>query len=639
MNARNPFTLLMQALINTIRRLNIFKRLVLSFLLVIIVPNIVISYVLFDISSEELETTVSNSLYQYIGTVNNNINEVLKKYEDISYRLYSDEELVALLVDSNTLNHIKESNPTDYKEKYEDLKKRINAILYRTSINRSLLSNLQIISDTDEFTQINYNGEVKGGKVKQIIAFRKSPTYTKAIEAKGYPVWLDTSAEYGFENQLMSGMNLGSYITLARAIPDGNGGTLGVIVMNISVNVFLNIVESKDVVNNGNLLLLGDSGAKVSLNENVSGPFLRKDVSDEIFKQKNGRFIDKKSGDLVVFQDSAYTGWELAFLVPRESLLSSVYKIRNIIIQISIICIGIAVLISYGVTLSISTPLMKLKRAMGMIYGKNTETKYEDPYEDEIGLLGRKFNHMMERINHLISSVYKVELIKQDEELRRRAAELDALQMQINPHFLYNTLDMIRWEVALQENGDGHGSQMIKAFADLLRLGTKANHTLVQVEEEFRHIEAYMKVMKYKHGDSIRWACDIEDEAAGCLIAKLTLQPLVENALLHGFTGKTGDKSVSIRAYKELDELFIVVSDNGKGIDPEMLEQLNRKLQDDRIEGNQIGLHNVNARLKLYFGKKYGLMIQSEAGSGTRVIVKLPCLRQEPKIEEVTPNV
>jgi len=631
MKAKIPFFI--QALINTIRRVSIFKRLVLSFLLVIIVPSIVISYVLFDISSKELETTVSNSLYHYIGKVNDNINEVLKKYEDISYRLYLEEELGNLLADANTLYHMKESNPTNYNEKYADVKGRINNMLYNASNNRSFLSNLEIITDTDEFTQINYNGDVKGGKVKAINAFRQSPTYINAIEAKGYPVWLDTTGQTAYKNQLMKGTPIGSYITLSRAIPDGNGGAHGVIVMTISVNVFLNIVDAKEVVNNGNLLLLGNAGAKISLNENVSGPFLQNDVSELIFQQKKGKFTDKKAGDLVVFQDSTYTGWQLAFLVPRDSLFSSIYKIRNIIIQISLICIVIGVLISYGVTLSISTPLTKLKRAMGMIQGNNTESRYEDPYEDEIGLLGRKFNHMMERINYLISSVYKAELVKQDEELRRKAAELDALQMQINPHFLYNTLDMIRWEVALQENGDGHGSQMIKAFADLLRLGTMVNHKLVPVTEELRHIEAYIKVMKYKYGDRLQLVTMLEEDTANLLITKLTLQPLVENALLHGFTNSDGDIIIHLHVYKEAGELTILVADNGKGIEPTQLEQLRLGLQHSHNEESQIGLHNVNARLQLYFGKAYALQIESEAGAGTRVIVKLP---QENKSEEVS---
>jgi len=617
---RGILNIALKKIVTAIRRIKIFSRLIISFLLVIIIPNIIIGSTAFSKSSKELDAVISNSLYQYIGTINISIADTLSKYEKISRDLSQNPELIGLLKKCEGLAHIKNQSE-QFEQEYYSYKKRINSILYQLNQPLDLIVNIEILSNYDEFTQINNFGSFKGGVLKYPEEYRKSGAYNDALDAKGYPIWLDTNRE---DNIYLKQINLKSYlseyVTLLRNIPVNNGqGSYGIIIMNVSVNVFSGLYQKQPYINDGNLILVGSAAPISSLNQNVKGPFLDTDTNGKILQMKSGTLIQDINGTgcLVVFRDLQPVGWETAALIPRYTILTSVYQVRDIIVRMCVLCILAAVILSYLVTVSISNPVRTLKKAMESVNSKYPDIKYTDVQSDEIGALGEKFNSMIGDIKNLIHTIYETELIKKGEELKRKEAELDALQMQINPHFLYNTLDIIRWEVAMEENGDGKGSQMIKAFADLLRYATKVNANLVTIEEEFNHVKAYLKVMEFKHERKITVVWEVQENLLECKITKLTLQPLVENSIVHGFTGS--DKStIFIRAYEaEGKDVIVEVADNGMGIPDQKLEGLNNEIISGRYDKTGVGLRNVNGRIKLCFGQEYGLSLYSAEGKGT----------------------
>lgn len=613
--------------IRKIRSISIFKRLIYSFICVIIIPSLIIGIVTFEKYSNELEGNMSKYLYYLIDNVSGRVDDNLKKYEDLSYRIYTDEEVISILRKCTTLDKIKLYLPEEYKD-YIKYKKDLNNKLYYTSEQYSSVSNVEIITDFDEFNQINSYGQSRGARIKSLESFRNSDNYKKALNVNGYPVWCDTSGEkdiYLRENELTS---IYDYITLMRAILDPETRTpLGIIVINIRIKAISSTYSPQELIDKGNLLLVSQKGVICSLNENIHAPTLNNELVSDIMRLQSGTDIRSINGKkcLIVYRESVYTNWILVNVIERDKLIKSAYEILSIIVKISLICIVFALIVSYLVTISISTPLNKMKRAMANIDEGTIEVTYTDNVNDEIGVLGEKFNSMILRIKNLIDKIYEVEIVKKNLEIRRKNAELNALQMQINPHFLYNTLDIMRWEAMFQENGEGKISSMISDFSKLLRMGTKKSDKLILVREELEHVFAYIKVLNYRFKDEIIINIAMDETILDLKIIKLTLQPLVENAITHGFLKKEKERRLTIKGMRAEGILELQIIDNGGGIDSDKLNDINLSLKKEIYEGKSIGIRNVNERIKLHFGEDYGIRLESSP-LGTTVIVKIPVI-------------
>jgi sensor histidine kinase YesM len=354
------------------------------------------------------------------------------------------------------------------------------------------------------------------------------------------------------------------------------------------------------------------------------------EILAQIEEEKNGSFIRKISDTdyIFVFHTSEKTGMAITYMAERRKILNSVYTVRNIIIEVAVICILCALVLSYLVTSSISVPLNRLKKTMEKV-GENDQElahEYVDDRKDEIGVLGLKFNSMMTRIRNLLDNLIESEVSRKNEEIRRKEAELDALQMQIKPHFMYNTLNFIRWNAIFAENGEGPISKMIEEFSTLLRFNTLRANRLVDINEEVEHLNAYVKVMKFKKELKFRLELNLENDILGYKITKLTFQPIVENAIKYGITGMDSEGIIQINSQISVGDLFIEIRDNGLGMAQERVDIINNQLLNGVPVDGSIGLRNVNERIRLHFGNRYGLKISSEEGIYTSVLIHIPCV-------------
>lgn len=612
-----------------IREIPIFFRLVISFLLVIVIPSVIIGFVSYNISTAEIENNLYEYTSQYIRNINNNITEKLKRYEELALDICNDETIYPILAESNLLYAVKQYQP-DLFEKYPEFKKDINNKLYSYGYNDSYISNIEIITEYDEYTQKSiFNNQVKGGKIKDSNLFRKSVPYKTAMEANGELIWCDIDSNT-FIKQAIENYYISDNIMLLRAIPNEKGGNpLGVIIITVFPNLFIDTYQATDIIEKGNLLLLSDKGVMVSINQRVDLPHLDLNTTEDIKRLQNG-MIKRDLEDvkcLIRFYRMEYTGWNIVSIIPENSLLTSVHTVRNIIFLTLIICLLVSLLLAYIVTLSISLPLTNLKKTMTQFNGEIIDLKYIDNKKDDIGILGNKFNEMIQKIDNLIRVNYREALQRKSEEFKRKQAELDALQMQINPHFLYNTLDVIRWKTIIIEKGDGEVSKMISEFSQLLRLSTKKTDGLVEIREEFEHVAAYLKVISFSYDESftVEWLIE-NDSLKHSKVPKLTIQPIIENIVVHAFTNCEHKKIIKVRAYTTEKNIVIIISDNGKGIDRNSLNEVRDRINSKNRLTKNIGLKNVNERIKLTFGEKYGLSIYSESGSGTEVIIRIPLI-------------
>jgi len=490
-----------------------------------------------------------------------------------------------------------------------------------------------ILTPAEEYTQVNTQGEKKGGRVTNIETYRASSHYSNAMERIGYPVWEDTTSESRvYTNLNREGFYLNDYITMTRAIinPETKKA-LGIMIINISTKAIIDLYSRDVYVNNGNLLLLQGSRIKASLNENPTSLLFNRDVFHETAVSNKGTRYEMIGGmkNLIMYRNLDPSNWSIAFVVPAASIMQSIDEIRNTTFAAILVCICVSFVISYIVTSSISKPLKMLKNTISNINEENMDTRYADPVNDEISKIGYKFNDMMDRVSLLIQNIYIMENEKRDEMHKRQQAELDALQMQINPHFIYNTLDMIRWEAFHLEQKNGKLTRMIKAFADLLRLGTKKSAVLVPLQEEIDHVTTYLNVLEFKNEETICLQVDLEEKTSSLLIPKLTLQPVIENSIIHGFDGIKYEKEIYIRTYTSAECLIIEIKDNGNGIELNKLDLINTELDNDEGNAKSIGITNVQRRIRIHYGSEYGLRLHNLDEHGALVQIRVPCIREE----------
>jgi len=242
---------------------------------------------------------------------------------------------------------------------------------------------------------------------------------------------------------------------------------------------------------------------------------------------------------------------------------------------------------------------------------------------NEISILENEFNRMVVKQRELILRITEKE--RKIQETQRKESELkyEMLMAQINPHFLFNTLNTIKWSALM--SGAQNVATMISHLGKLLEMSINRNGDTITLQEEIKNVESYFYIQKIRFYSAIELNCDIPEDTKECIVPKLILQPLVENAIIHAFTKQDYGK-ISINSYKTEKELIIIVADNGKGINNDLLRNRLEKHSDgDTISKfSGIGINNVNGRIKLRYGNEYGLEFQSKEGSGTRVTVRLP---------------
>lgn len=327
--------------------------------------------------------------------------------------------------------------------------------------------------------------------------------------------------------------------------------------------------------------------------------------------------------DLLQEQIQKYIYYETTNLEElRVGIRSDVdHAIQMSVIVFAFILIG-TVLINRRIVLSITEPISGLCEMTRQAGKGDFAVRAPEGGNDELAVLNQGFNQMVERIGNLVEDI-------RVEQLNLRATELKLLQAQINPHFLYNTLDTIIW---LAEAGQKEQVvMMVSTLSDFFRTTLSKGRDYITVKEETAHIRSYLTIQQFRYRDILEYEIDIPEELEEYQILKLTLQPLVENALYHGIKNKRGLGHILVSGKKQGDHLVFTVRDNGKGMDPERLAYVQRLISGelkDEDAPSGFGLFNVNQRLQLNYGPEYGLILASEEGEWTEVNVIIPAVKK-----------
>ena len=340
--------------------------------------------------------------------------------------------------------------------------------------------------------------------------------------------------------------------------------------------------------------------------------------------------IDNRSYYLSDFSDiDLLRGWQLYISISDESYLEDLHHLlwHNLLLICLLSLLGL--LLYCLCSLSITRRLNRLVKTMTEIRTDETlDVSLETDSRDEIGVLSQNFDQMLQRIRKLIVDVYTSDLQVKNLEIENKQAQLLALQSQINPHFLFNTMQSL--SISCYNNDDYETAEYINKFCLFLRDCLYWETKCVPLSEEIRVVDNYLTLQKFRYQNALEYTIDIPSEFLGIPIPKFTLQPIVENAIEHGLENRGPDAKtglIFITAHSSEEKICIEVTDNGAGISPDTLDKLNRLMKDHKDTGSaseSIGLANTNERLKLFYGSDYGLEIQSTKGKGTKVTISIP---------------
>jgi len=392
----------------------------------------------------------------------------------------------------------------------------------------------------------------------------------------------------------------------------------GIILIDIKLDAIKNIIENSKPGTAGFIYIL-DSNKNIvytpvnNIVYRINNEWIESIDNEIITKQINGENYQLTK---IV---SGYTRWETIGVFPESESLSVIKYIRYYSVIVSIIALIIAGVLVIIFTKSIIKPVFKLKRLMKEAQEGDLTVSFNTMYNDEIGELGNSFNTMVKEISNLINLV-------QIEEKSKRIAEMNVLQAQIKPHFMYNTLDTIRWMA--EEHNEKDIVEIIEAFTNLLRISLSKGKEIISVKEELNHVQSYLTIQKIRYEDKLDYEIEFDENIFNYNLIKLILQPLVENAIYHGIKEKRGNGKIVITGKFEGDSLCFTIKDNGKGIEEEVLDKINKMLVHSNEKGNEMGygIFNVNERIRLTYGEKYGLVYKSVYGEGTIVELRHPII-------------
>ncbi len=624
-------------IIRHLRRTGIFRRLSTSFLLLLLLSALFLTVFSFHQYSAEINLYLERHASLLVQNTEMKIRDIMQEYEDTAVRFYDNPQVIAALKENAALEKEGGAEP----EQYEANTALIESALYQMRSNRKHIINIQFVSPFRQYHMAEPNGYQRGGTIRDLDSFYQSIFYQLPQEKKGYPVWIDGEGQSSvFYKTGQNFYGIGNTITMAAAVYEPSGRSfLGVLLFNIDYGAFSDALRGYEAYNDGNIFLVGKEGVLTWFSPSLSAPSYPKepDLFSQMLQKEQAILHTEFSGRpvLMAYEKLPNTQIFVSYIADLETLLERSAKVRDLCILVLICTVIIVFLLSYYVTISISDPVGRLVRVMDKAAEGEWEVRYENSGHDEITLLGDRFNEMADKTNLLIKEVYQSEIRRQRAQLSWKNAQLDMLLMQINPHFLYNTLDIIRWEAMYEADGESPVTQMIEKFSRLCRLGMRTNGSTIRLSEGLEHASTYVDVINFRHSDKIALEIESEVDADHVYIPQFMLQPIMENAVVHAFGDASQGCRIVIHTQAAGTDLLIQISDNGRGMEEKELTEIRRILLTDEIRDGSIGLVNVNQRIRLFYGEEYGIRIFSEPGRGTRLEILLPLRTQPENMQEV----
>ncbi|KRE69696.1 sensor histidine kinase [Paenibacillus sp. Soil750] len=570
-----------------------------AFSCLIVVTITVIAWMSYHLSTDAVKKNSRDYTYQLMGQVSSNIDSYINYMDNISRMVLSNYDIKEYLLKQVYLGAIGK----------EDLKQKISFQLNTVLNTRKDISSILIFGTNGEI--IPYNENIK-------LNPQVNPTvqswYKKAIEAKGKVVISSSHVQ----NMILNDYN--SVISLSRELSSDVGNEkLGVLLVDLNYSVINDICNKIKLGNRGYVFIVDANGNIVYHPEQQMINNNQKiELISEVMRTPGSSFVtsEGKNSRMYTIKTSQSTGWKIVGVTYVDELVSNKKELQMYTFFGGIGFLIIVVLLSIILSLRISRPIKHLESSMKEVEKGNFDIQVDIQSSNEIGHLSNRFNRMTTEIKELMLQNVK------EQELKRKS-ELQVLQAQINPHFLYNTLDSIIW---MAETGKSKEVILMTAsLAKLFRLSISKGQEFLSIFNEIEHIKNYLTIQKMRYKSKLDFEINVDKSILSCKLIKIILQPLVENAIYHGIRNNEGKGNIQITGIRKGDRILLQVIDNGIGMSPEEIQNIYHK---DRTtaKGSGIGVQNVDQRIKLHFGDLYGLHFESEFGKGTTVNIWLPVI-------------
>jgi two-component system, sensor histidine kinase YesM len=581
--------------ISNINDLSIRKKLVFSFLIVVFIPIMITGYYLTHQLRQISIKDAMNKSMDDNKRIAKQVNAILQVPINISSQLLLDNQLEKF---ANT----KYINNSQYVEAFQQYKRFDEYMdLY------DFVSNLRFYMNNP--TMIDNWRVIQPDKSEE-----KKVWYKEAVKHRGYIGWYFTE-DFTKNNR--------KYLTLVRRIDFLHDNSYGLLVLDLDRSYFDSILDeytSPTLIINGRDII---ASSKKGLIEH--------DITQLPLKllKNNGTFdimLQNHSYKMVITSikpESSYNNFKIVTMVPVKSITANANKTSMLALTLILISSIIAIILIYFFSKFLSNRISRLSTQINEITKGNLDTKLNLAGNDEIGKLANQFNFMIDNIKKLMSDIKEAEILKNLQVIREKEIKFKMLASQINPHFLYNVLESIRMKALI--NGDKETSHIVKQLGYLMRRNLEVSSSDVPLTSEFEMVQSYLEIQKFRFGTRLSYDIFIDSLSKPINIPPLSVQPLVENALIHGLRNKEKDGFVSLKARMIDHELLIEVVDNGQGISQDKLKEIKERLNDiNDNDGRHIGLSNVHQRLRLAYGESYGLKVESEPNFGTRVYFTIP---------------
>ena len=508
------------------------------------------------------------------------------------------------------------------------------------AIYYSVLKNKDI-SDEAIGSQLKLLYDNNMDALENIALFSREGELLKAVPAARLKTDLDVTGESWFQETLKKTENMhfslphvqyvfdnaeGQYhwvVSVSRAVEITQGAYVsqGVLLLDIRYSSLEQLLNSVTLGNKGYVYLVSNDGKLIyhPKNQLIDSGRVQEN-HQEAAALRDGMHEERFQGEkrFVTVKTVGYTGWKLVGITPAKGISFSGVKTRLFIVFVILLILFLLILINYYISSRITDPIHELEKSVGELEEGNLEAEISIRGSYEIQHLGRSITTMAQQIQVLMKDIVA-------EHESKRKSEFATLQSQINPHFLYNTLDIIVWMIENEQKSEA--VKVVTALARFFRISLSRGKSIISVGDELEHVRNYLMIQHMRFKNKFSYQIEAEPDVLALTSLKLMLQPLVENAIYHGMEFMDGDGEILIRAWKEKDELIFLIEDNGLGM---LKEQVERLFSDTSHvpsrRGSGRGVRNVTERIKLYFGDMYGLTIDSEPDEGTRIYIRLPAV-------------
>ncbi|WP_458119861.1 cache domain-containing sensor histidine kinase [Paenibacillus sp. Z6-24] len=616
-------------------------QLIALFLLVGILPSILLGIMVNWTSDRIIERQVTDNTFQLISKVNQTIDTYMEHMQSITYLISFDSKVNSFINGGMDARRTEEASLPKSKtaaassDPGSELAAADNGPLSGTSvyqIRQFLQGFTTVYPEIAGILIVNSSGDYISNEMyaRYPRNLTQEQWYKQAVEHKGiftiigHPSGRNVTSHTNYRDN--------DVVSVVRSLNDpATGQVKGVVLIDLKLRVIAQAAKDVTLGKTGYLMVTDSGGRMIYAPE---GPFQQAvpaRLATSLAAGQQNVFTEEIQGQQLqfVYTTSSYTGWKTVGVFRFSESVAESRAIRfYVVIFLFFVCI-LGVTASYGLSRSISRPIYRLSSLMQKAEAGDMTARYMSRRQDEVGMLGRSFNRMINEIRNLIR-------LNKQQEQQKREAELRSLQAHIRPHFLYNTLDTIQWMA--RKKGAEDISGMIDSLSKLFRIGLSRGSDIITLSEEEQHIRSYLLIQKTRYRDRLNYEMDVDESIRNVYVIKLLLQPIVENAIYHGIKARRGPGMIRIRAEQREDKLIYTVEDDGAGITEERLLWLRAQLEQPlEVLGTQgpepagsYGLLNIQARIHLAYGTRYGLTMDHREGGGMIVQVTQPLLWQFP---------